>query len=168
MVTNSDGLSCEKAIQLAQAPDPAAFSSGGPATKPSSPNLEPWPSPEPPGNARIVMTGDDIGQWAAHGTSLTSLWMDLEDGMNVEIQGGSMSADRTQGIIDVSIIDQNTGDSAVVAQYGGGSYPTPEGVGEVTLTDVSGSFADRDMLISFSYPGGKGTLDPVRAKFILN
>ena len=164
---NSVGLSCEKAILLAQAMNPSAFSTGNPATKAPPSDLQ-TPSPVPPADARKIQTGGDIGQWEVKGTTITSLWLDLEDGLNVEIQAGTIGDSPEQGVINVAIINQNTGESETIRQYDGGSYATPDGVGAVVLTDISGSLADGNLLISFSYSNGAGTLDPVSGEFTLH
>ncbi len=124
--------------------------------------------PEPPANARQVQTGIDIQQWQEAGTSITSLWMDLEAGLIVQIEGASLDSDPQQGVILISIIDENTGDQGSIGGYTGGDYPTPQMVGPVTLTGVTGSLATGDMVISFSYPGGTGTFNPQTGQYAMS
>lgn len=161
-------LSCRKAVRLAALlPKPKA--SGAQREAPlAAASLLPTPSPEPPANAREIQTGPDIGQWQQAGTSITSLWMDLEAGMNVEIEGASLDSDAQQGAILINIIDQSTADQGNIGGYVGGTYPTPQMVGPVTLTSIAGSLATGDMTISFSYAGGTGTFNPQAGQFTMS
>ena len=106
-----------------------------------------------------MLTGPDIGQWQTAGTTITSLWMDLEAGMIVQITGQSLDRDPHQGEISVDVINETSG-GGHIGRYRGGTYPTPREVGPVTLTGVTGSLATRNMVVSFSYAGGTGTLVP--------
>ena len=79
------------ALAGSQSPQPSSSSPMGPS---ASPALE--AAPQPPQDARQVQTGPNIQQWQAAGTTITSLWMDLEAGMIVQITGQSLDTDRRQ------------------------------------------------------------------------
>lgn len=121
------------------------------------------PGPRP-GHARQVQTGPDIQQWQETGTTITSLWMDLEAGMIVQITGQSLDRNPRQGEISIDVITEASGDGHI-GRYRGGIYPTPREVGPVTLTGVTGSLATRNMVVSFSYAGGTGTFTPRTRRF---
>jgi hypothetical protein len=160
-------LSCRKALIFAADLLPKA--SGAQREAPlASASLLPTPSPEPPANAREIQTGPDIGQWQQAGTSVTSLWMDLEAGMNVEVEGASLDSDAQQGAIVINIIDQSTADQGNIGGYVGGTYPTPQKVGPVALTSITGSLATGDLMISFSDAGGTGTFNPQAGQFTMS
>ena len=113
-----------------------------------------------------MQTGPDIQQWQEAGTTITSLWMDLETGMIVQVTGDSLDRDPGQGEISVSIISQASG-GGHIGPYRGGDYPTPRKFGPVTLTGVTGSLATHTMVISFSYAGGTGKLVPRTGHFTI-
>jgi hypothetical protein len=106
-----------------------------------------------------VQTGPDIQQWQEAGTTITSLWMDLEAGMIVQITGYSLDRNPRQGEISVSVISQASG-GGHLGRYRGGDYPTPRKLGPVTLTGVTGSLATHNMVVRFSYADGTGKLVP--------
>lgn len=174
-------LSCRKAFSWAESlPGTAqglersgATATASPSPSPSlppgfSPPPVPEPSPELPADAGQVQTGPDISQWQESGTTITSLWMDLEAGLLVQIEGESLDSNTQQGQISIAVIDENTNDGGSINGYTGGDYPTPQQVGPVTLTGVTGSLATGDMVISFSYPGGTGTFDPASGQFTMS
>jgi hypothetical protein len=95
--------------------------------------------------------------------------MDLESGLLVEVQGVSQDVDTSQGEIVVVLVNENSqGEMASINGYDGGVYPSPDRVGPLQLTSVSGSLATGDMLVGFSYEGGTGTFDPQTATFSMS
>lgn len=88
--------------------------------------------------------------------------------MNVQIEGASFDSDPHQGIILVNIVNQNTDGRGNLGVYTGGEYPTPQKLGPVTLTGVTGSPPTGNMVISFSYAGGSGRLNPKTGHFRLS
>jgi len=71
----------------------AVASSRSASSHPSSPSALSPPSPGSPAHARQVQTGPDIQQWQEADTTITSLWMDLEAGMIVQVTGDSLDRD---------------------------------------------------------------------------
>ena len=126
------------------------------------------PSPVPPGNARVVMTDAGIDQWQTSGTTIDSLWLDLESGMNVEVAGAALTDDPGQGVIVINLIDQASDSSTSIAGFDGGIFATPDEVGPVTLTRVKGSLSTGDLIVEFSYRGGTGAMDPVAGRFTMD
>lgn len=126
----------------------------------------PNPVSDRPAHARQIQAGPDIQQWQEAGTTITSLWMDLEAGMIVQITGQSLDRNPRQGEISVDVINEASG-TGRIGRYRGGTYLTPRKVGPVTLTGVTGSLATHNMVVSFSYAGGIGTLVPRTGRFTL-
>jgi Domain of unknown function (DUF4232) len=151
---------CGRGAAFAVAPSRSASSHPSPASAVSP------PSSGAPAHARQVQTGPDIQQWQEAGTTITSLWMDLEAGMIVQVTGESLDRDPRQGEISVAIINQASA-GGHIGRYRGGAYPTPRKSGPVTLTGVTGSLATQTMVISFSYAGGTGKLLPRTGHFTI-
>jgi len=169
---DSGQLNCRKAEIIA-----AAFPRGGSVAAPKVARIEPTPPAPPPTNDGVIRTAD-IEQSAVPGTSIATLWMDLEDGMYVQVQSGNEISDPSQGTIDITVINpdgyvinsqgepvpQTTG---TVNGYAGGEYSVPGEPGSITLTAITGSLATNDMLISFAYANGTGSFDPQTGSFAL-
>jgi len=155
-------MSCAKALRVAYLVDPRAFGSGGSAsTAMRSPSFLPTSSPEPPGDPRQVLTGDAILQWEQAGTTITSLWLDLEDGVNVEVIAAGIKSNPSAGQITLVLFDQATGQAATINDYSGGTYSPADGGGPVMLTGVTGSLPGGDMEVYFADEVGHWILDPV-------
>jgi hypothetical protein len=108
----------------------------------------------------MVLTGPDIGQWQLSGTKITSLWLDLENDLNVTVQSGYLTKEPDRGELNLGIVNQNTKVSGTIHGIDSQSIETPKFVGPLTITEVTGSLADEDMLIHFSCNGGTGRYDP--------
>jgi hypothetical protein len=87
--------------------------------------------------------------------------------VNVDVQGASSDRDPSQGLIVIDLVDQASAASTHIGNYTGGVFPTPRKVGPITLTDVSGSLANGDMVIHFKYPGGNGEFVPKDNAFVM-
>lgn len=163
---NSGTIPCTKALIILVNLPPKISSARRLPVHSRRPPLLPLPPPQPPAPARQIQTGPDIGQWAPTETTITSLWMDLEAGMDVQVGAASIDRDHQRGFIFVYVINQLS-DSGKIHNYPGGTYFTPEPVGPLTLTKITGSLATRNMVIAFSYPDGNGTLDPRTGQFTM-
>jgi hypothetical protein len=171
LVGSTGPLPCDKATRFAES-QPLVVLGLKPQKVPGAPThvsaTGASTSPSPPANARQIMSGPEVAQWQQSGTSITSLWMDLEAGMLVQVESAVLNDNPNQGEIFVMIIDENTNETSNIGTYGGGTYPTPQQVGSISLTGVSGSLATNNMLISFSYTGGSGTFNPETSQFTMS
>jgi hypothetical protein len=84
----------------------------------------------------------------------------LENDLNVTVQGGYLTREPDQGELNLTIVNQNTGVSGMIDGIDSRSIETPKPVGPLTITEVTGSLADQDMLIHFSCNGGTGSYNP--------
>ncbi|MBV9282942.1 MAG: hypothetical protein JOZ41_22955 [Chloroflexi bacterium] len=87
---------------------------------------------------------------------INTLWQDVRDDMELQIWAGALGDDRTQGVIAVA-----EGNGCTGRQGPHGEFRTPSKVGPLTLTGVVGN------AVSFSYPGGAGSLDLSTRQFAL-
>ncbi|HET7173087.1 MAG TPA: hypothetical protein VFI30_02275 [Nocardioidaceae bacterium] len=121
--------------------------------------------PQKPGQAREIVVGDGAEQWEAPGTSITSVWLDLEDGLDVEVEGAAETHDPNEGVVIINVIDPATGGAASIRGYRGGLYVAPGGTGAITLTSVSGSLSASDLVVRYSSAGGSGTFNVATQSF---
>jgi len=87
--------------------------------------------------------------------------------MLVQVTGTSLDRDPRQGEISINVVNQASGGGGRIGRVPGWHLSGPRKAGPVTLTGVRGSLATRDMVISFSYAGGSGTLAPRTGHFTM-
>ena len=126
-----------------------------------------------------ILSGRAIRGWDYPGVDLTSVWIGEEEWESVGIWAGSPRVVETdRGDIwvalarpcDITIVAAGASSPGLVTVraldgFLGRNFFTPPGIGRVTLTSVIGSLANGTMLISFTYRGGSGTLDPITGRF---
>jgi hypothetical protein len=143
---------------LAQALTPPAHP-GPQGPKGRGLHAPPGKAPTPPAHAGEVATPDELGgvplPFSPESFDVTTMWMDLHGQVEIHVYAGDLPADPDQGALAVTRTNAVTGADLP----GGGQFPTPQKVGALTLTQVSGNTA------FFTYPGGSGRFNLVSDRY---